>query len=136
MMYHRPHGLLIAAEYKFPPGLNNHDRAVVHSECKKYGFSSRSHGYAVLHAVCSHLVAHAQCEAGAVRRYSGCQRVCRKDATRQVTVYKQTDRGQAREDPAYNLHFSGQSAMALEDHFQVHLLKISVSECSHSAASR
>ena len=48
---------------------------------------------------------------------------CRKDASRQVTVYKQTDRGHAREDPAYNLHFSVQSAMALEDHFQVQLLE-------------
>ncbi len=32
------------AEYAFPPGLSNHDRAVVHAECKKYGFSSKSHG--------------------------------------------------------------------------------------------
>lgn len=25
--------------------MSNHDRAVVHSECKKYGFSSKSHGW-------------------------------------------------------------------------------------------
>ncbi|KAL6766709.1 hypothetical protein ACKKBG_A37050 [Auxenochlorella protothecoides x Auxenochlorella symbiontica] len=31
-------------EYKFPPGLSNHDRAVVHAECKKYGFTSKSYG--------------------------------------------------------------------------------------------
>eukprot|EP00884_Botryococcus_braunii_P000922 jgi/Botrbrau1/10830/Bobra.0025s0009.1 len=28
----------------FPPGLSNHDRAVVHAECKKYGFTSKSFG--------------------------------------------------------------------------------------------
>ena len=33
-----------AREYTFPPGLSNHDRAVVHAECKKYGFSSKSSG--------------------------------------------------------------------------------------------
>jgi len=31
-------------EMSFPPNLSNHDRAVVHSECKKYGFVSKSHG--------------------------------------------------------------------------------------------
>ncbi|KAK9814740.1 hypothetical protein WJX72_010718 [[Myrmecia] bisecta] len=31
-------------EYTFQPGLSNHDRAVVHNECKKYGFASKSHG--------------------------------------------------------------------------------------------
>jgi len=31
-------------ELTFPPGLSNHDRAVVHAECKKYGFSSKSYG--------------------------------------------------------------------------------------------
>jgi HrpA-like RNA helicase len=31
-------------ELTFPPGLSNHDRAVVHAECKKYGFSSKSFG--------------------------------------------------------------------------------------------
>ncbi|KAL4451226.1 hypothetical protein ABPG77_009298 [Micractinium sp. CCAP 211/92] len=31
-------------EYRFPPGLSNHDRAVVHAECKRYGFTSKSHG--------------------------------------------------------------------------------------------
>lgn len=30
--------------FVFPPGLSNHDRAVVHAECKKYGFTSKSHG--------------------------------------------------------------------------------------------
>ncbi|BDA50474.1 3'-5' RNA helicase YTHDC2 [Coccomyxa sp. Obi] len=30
--------------YRFPPGLNNHDRAVVHAECRKYGFTSKSQG--------------------------------------------------------------------------------------------
>lgn len=28
----------------FPPGLTNHERAVVHSECKRYGFKSKSYG--------------------------------------------------------------------------------------------
>ncbi len=32
------------AEYAFDSGLNNHDRAIVHAECKKYGFSSKSYG--------------------------------------------------------------------------------------------
>ncbi|KAL0045428.1 hypothetical protein WJX82_006305 [Trebouxia sp. C0006] len=31
-------------EYAFDSGLNNHDRAIVHAECKKYGFSSKSYG--------------------------------------------------------------------------------------------
>ncbi|KAL3133848.1 hypothetical protein ABBQ32_008317 [Trebouxia sp. C0010 RCD-2024] len=31
-------------EYVFDAGLNNHDRAIVHAECKKYGFTSKSHG--------------------------------------------------------------------------------------------
>ncbi|CAG9460433.1 unnamed protein product [Pedinophyceae sp. YPF-701] len=30
--------------YTFPPSLSNHERAVIHAECKKYGFVSRSHG--------------------------------------------------------------------------------------------
>ena len=34
----------LSAEIKFPPGLSNHDRAVVHAECRKYGFRSKSHG--------------------------------------------------------------------------------------------
>ena len=33
-----------ATDYPFPPGLSNHDRAVVHAECKKYGFISKSYG--------------------------------------------------------------------------------------------
>ena len=36
----------VDADLTFPPGLSNHDRAVVHSECKKYGFTSKSHGCA------------------------------------------------------------------------------------------
>eukprot|EP00873_Tetraselmis_striata_P025125 jgi/Tetstr1/445389/TSEL_033175.t1 len=32
------------SEYSFPPTLTNDDRAVVHNECKKYGFQSRSYG--------------------------------------------------------------------------------------------
>lgn len=28
----------------FPPDLNNHERAIVHAECKKYGFTSKSSG--------------------------------------------------------------------------------------------
>jgi hypothetical protein len=32
------------AEITLPAGMSNHDRAVVHSEAKKYGFSSKSHG--------------------------------------------------------------------------------------------
>lgn len=35
----------VTAEYSFDAGLNNHDRAIVHSECRKYGFTSRSYGY-------------------------------------------------------------------------------------------
>jgi hypothetical protein len=35
------------AEMAFPPNLDNHDRAVVHSECRKYGFTSRSYGCAI-----------------------------------------------------------------------------------------
>ncbi len=31
-------------EIAFPPDLNNHDRAVVHSEAKKLGLKSKSHG--------------------------------------------------------------------------------------------
>ena len=31
-------------EYQFPPGLTNHERAVVHSEAKKYGFTTKSFG--------------------------------------------------------------------------------------------
>lgn len=38
--------IFLPAEYTFEAGLDNHDRAVVHSECKKFGFSSKSHGYA------------------------------------------------------------------------------------------
>lgn len=34
----------VRAEYTFPPGLSNHDRALVHAECKKLGYSSKSHG--------------------------------------------------------------------------------------------
>ncbi|CAL5229490.1 g12825 [Coccomyxa viridis] len=30
--------------YTFPPGLSNHDRAIVHTECRKYGFTSKSAG--------------------------------------------------------------------------------------------
>lgn len=40
-----------ALEYTFPKGLSNHDRAVVHSECKKYGFSSKSYGKGAQRAV-------------------------------------------------------------------------------------
>ena len=32
------------ADFTFENGLNNHDRAVVHAECKKLGFTSKSHG--------------------------------------------------------------------------------------------
>lgn len=32
------------AELTFPPNLSNHDRAVVHAECRKYGFHSKSSG--------------------------------------------------------------------------------------------
>ncbi|EFN52009.1 hypothetical protein CHLNCDRAFT_139551 [Chlorella variabilis] len=39
-------------EYAFPPGLSNHDRAVVHAECKKYGFTSKSHGKNESRCVC------------------------------------------------------------------------------------
>jgi hypothetical protein len=39
-------GLSRCAEMAFPPNLDNHDRAVVHSECKKYGFASKSYGCA------------------------------------------------------------------------------------------
>ncbi|KAK9807916.1 hypothetical protein WJX73_001801 [Symbiochloris irregularis] len=30
--------------YTFEDDLNNHDRAIVHAECRKFGFSSKSHG--------------------------------------------------------------------------------------------
>lgn len=36
--------LWLFAEYVFDAGLNNHDRAIVHAECKKYGFTSKSYG--------------------------------------------------------------------------------------------
>ncbi|KAL4422956.1 hypothetical protein ABPG75_009153 [Micractinium tetrahymenae] len=39
-------------EYRFPPGLSNHDRAVVHAECKRYGFTSKSHGKGDDRCVC------------------------------------------------------------------------------------
>ena len=32
------------SEFAFPPGLSNDDRALVHQECRKYGFTSKSHG--------------------------------------------------------------------------------------------
>ena len=35
---------LCPADFTFENGLNNHDRAVVHAECKKLGFTSKSHG--------------------------------------------------------------------------------------------
>eukprot|EP00958_Prasinococcus_capsulatus_P018677 scaffold2203_cov202-Prasinococcus_capsulatus_cf.AAC.1 len=31
-------------EFTFEESLSNHDRAVVHSECKRYGFTSKSYG--------------------------------------------------------------------------------------------
>ncbi|KAK3280401.1 hypothetical protein CYMTET_11756 [Cymbomonas tetramitiformis] len=31
-------------EMSFPPNLNNHDRAVVHAECLKFGYTSKSFG--------------------------------------------------------------------------------------------
>ena len=31
-------------EFEFPPGVDNHFRAVVHAECKKLGLKSKSHG--------------------------------------------------------------------------------------------
>lgn len=40
------------AEYKFPPNLTNHERAIVHSECKKYGYTSKSFGKGANRAVC------------------------------------------------------------------------------------
>lgn len=40
-----------AADHTFPPGLSNHDRAVVHAECKKYGFVSKSSGHGDSRAV-------------------------------------------------------------------------------------
>ena len=44
--------LSTAAEFKFPPDLTNHERAIVHSECKKYGFTSKSFGKGDNRAVC------------------------------------------------------------------------------------
>ena len=38
-------------EITFPPGLSNHDRAVVHAECRKYGLRSKSHGKGETRAV-------------------------------------------------------------------------------------
>lgn len=40
----RTRAFLRPAEYTFPPGLSNHDRAVVHADCKKFGFTSKSFG--------------------------------------------------------------------------------------------
>ncbi|RMZ54673.1 hypothetical protein APUTEX25_003051, partial [Auxenochlorella protothecoides] len=57
-------------EYKFPPGLSNHDRAVVHAECKKYGFTSKSYGkgdnraVTLLAAVAAHRVVLVSGETG------------------------------------------------------------------------
>ena len=36
---------MLRPEYVFEEDLSNHDRAVVHAECRKYGFTSKSHGY-------------------------------------------------------------------------------------------
>jgi len=44
--------LSTATDYKFPPDLTNHERAIVHSECKKYGFTSKSFGKGDDRAVC------------------------------------------------------------------------------------
>ena len=43
---------LLTAEYRFPPNLTNHERAIVHNECKKYGFVSKSFGKGSDRAVC------------------------------------------------------------------------------------
>lgn len=40
LLYHAYH----VAGLTFPPGLSNHDRAIVHTECRKYGFTSKSSG--------------------------------------------------------------------------------------------
>lgn len=39
------------AELTFEAGLSNHDRAVVHAESKKYGFTSKSYGCAAWRVV-------------------------------------------------------------------------------------
>jgi ATP-dependent RNA helicase DHX36 len=36
--------MVIDAEHVFPPDLSNHDRAVIHDQCRKFGFTSKSHG--------------------------------------------------------------------------------------------
>ena len=34
----------VTVAFAFPLGLSNHDRAVVHGECGKFGFKSKSRG--------------------------------------------------------------------------------------------
>lgn len=36
------------AEFTFPAGLDNHERAVIHEHCRKFGFTSKSHGFVPL----------------------------------------------------------------------------------------
>ena len=101
------------ADYTFPPGLSNHDRAVVHGECKKYGFSSKSHGCAP--QCCTRPTREvASSELGPSTPHG-----CRKDDSRQVTVYKKAGRRSSGSEPVYNLNFSMESAMALEHYFLV-----------------
>ncbi|CAD7703217.1 unnamed protein product [Ostreobium quekettii] len=38
------------AELTFPAGLTNHDRAVVHDMCRRYGFDTKSYGCAAVDA--------------------------------------------------------------------------------------
>jgi hypothetical protein len=38
------HGDAAQSELSFPPTLSNHERAVVHAECRKYGLTSQSQG--------------------------------------------------------------------------------------------
>lgn len=42
----------LTAEYRFPPTLTNHERALVHSECKAYGIISKSYGKGDARALC------------------------------------------------------------------------------------
>jgi hypothetical protein len=44
--------LCMHAAFTFPPTLTNHDRAVVHMLCRKYGLKSKSNGCATHRFLC------------------------------------------------------------------------------------
>eukprot|EP00898_Chlorokybus_atmophyticus_P000428 jgi/Chlat1/1386/Chrsp12S02051 len=77
-------------QLSFEPGLNNDDRAVVHSECKKYGFSSKSYGL--------------------------CEHVRSKGEDRHVVVFKERNKAVHTRD-ATELSVSAQTRRELDDLF-------------------